>query len=616
MACCTSSICAAEYTSYKWSDICSGKIAADWYGSEEAKQVADVVLAVQKNNGGWMKNDQLHKLSTSEYQALVNAKYDHSCLDNSATTQEMRFLAKVYQATKVEKYKTAFVKALNMIFAAELKDSKNQVIGGWGQYWPLTEDMYSYQNYITFNDDLELNVLRIMKDIYNNKGDFAEIVDQTTREKCLTTYNRGIECILKCQIDDNGVKAAWCAQHDPVDYLPTEGRPHELPSVSGYESSSLLSFLMDIDKPSQEVQTAITTAVAWLSNHKYMDNKKIEDYTNSNSQADRRIVDAQGSAIWGRFIQLGGEKGKAVYDKFFAKLKERNKKRTTTDKDGYAVTYTEWEMATVSYDASKAYQPIYSIYSNDYPELFYRFLYNYEDTPKKLDEHNVYIATSLTPGNRSSYQYLGSWCAPVISKYTSWKQRIDLMNAAGDATPYTLDAQTNTGTNSSSEYTFNDGFTITNAGSKGYGTGKENTVKYSKDVDYTITIPSGKCVTKIVFAGYNNYAKTPAYIASVGGKTFGTTEYVFPQKEGDTYKYVTNTIDLSTNPAVGNLKFKVVGDQVCLAITVYCADASGVCDTQVTAKPLSNRIYNLNGQRVGKNAKGLIIENGVKMLRK
>lgn len=46
---------AQSTSSMKWADICSGKMNEEWYGSEEAQQIADVVLSVQKYNGGWMK---------------------------------------------------------------------------------------------------------------------------------------------------------------------------------------------------------------------------------------------------------------------------------------------------------------------------------------------------------------------------------------------------------------------------------------------------------------------------------------------------------------------------------------------------------------------------------
>ena len=90
------SLSAASLSSMKWANVCSGVMGAACYGSPESQNLADFVLAVQKNTGGWMKNDQLHNLSTSEYNNLINARGEHSCFDNYATTQEMRFLAKVW----------------------------------------------------------------------------------------------------------------------------------------------------------------------------------------------------------------------------------------------------------------------------------------------------------------------------------------------------------------------------------------------------------------------------------------------------------------------------------------------------------------------------------------
>ena len=51
----------------KWSAICAGKMNAEWYGSNEAKTIADNVISGQKTNGGWMKNIEWHKLTASEY---------------------------------------------------------------------------------------------------------------------------------------------------------------------------------------------------------------------------------------------------------------------------------------------------------------------------------------------------------------------------------------------------------------------------------------------------------------------------------------------------------------------------------------------------------------------
>ena len=581
---------AQSYKDLKWGEICSGKMGTEWYGSAEAISVADTLVSVQKTNGGWMKNDQFHKLSTSELTARQklsgdNGRNIHSCFDNYATTQEMRFLAKVYQQTHQQRFLDAFKRALDLIF-----ESGNSLNGGWAQYWPLSSDKFSYQNYITFNDDLMLNMMRILQDISEQKGDFAGLVDDATREKCKAQWDKAIECVINCQIDDNGVKAAWCAQHDAADFLPTEGRPHEMPSVSGYESANLLYYLMSINKPSEEIQQSITAAVEWLKSHKYKENATVEDYTNAKGEADRHIVEKQGTNLWGRFIQIGGESGKKIYQKFYDKLKARGKSRAH-HLTGYS--YPECDILEASYDETKAYQPIFAIYSNDYPELFYRHLYNYDDTPDATDKYGQTVATSLMAQNRRSYQYLGSWCDGVIKTYEIWKAKIEAEEEAGDYETFVISSETFLNENPSYTWCFKDGFKVSNNKSKAYSTGKNGTVKFSK-ADYTVTLPAGKRVEKVTFAGYDNY-DADSYLKSLNGVTFTETQYVFPAKVNGEAQNVTHTIKLST-PATGTLTFTIANMQTCLIITLYCSDATGIDEVEVKAGNPITRKYLKQGK--------------------
>lgn len=559
---------AQTYKTMTWAQICSGKMDTEWYGSAEAISVADTLLGVQKTNGGWMKNDQYHKLTSAELaerKALsgTNGRSAHSCFDNYSTTQEMRFLAKVYNQTKQQRFLDAFKKALNLIFTAG-----NGMNGGWGQYWPLSEDRYSYQNYITFNDDLMTNMLRILQEIYEEKGDFKGLVDADTRTRCKEQWDKALECVLNCQINDNGVKAGWCAQHDPVDFLPTEGRPHELPSVSGSESATLLSYLMTISKPSAELQRCIIAAVEWFKTHKYKENAAMENYTNSKGEADRHIIDQKGSNLWGRFIQIGGESGKAIYNKFYNKLRARGNTRTHHS-TGYK--YNEYQILEASYNEAMAYQPIYAIYTNDYPELFYRHLYNYDDTPDAEDKYGQPVATSLKATNRRSYQYLGSWLDATIKSYELWKAKIDAEKETGDYETFIISAETFVDEKPDYTWNFQNGISISNSNSKKYAAGANNTVKYST-INYTMTIPDGKCVEKINFTGYDNYEEKDSYIKSLNSESFTPTQYVFPAKLNTVETQIaSHTITLSS-PATGSLSFSVAGNQTCLIITLFCSD--------------------------------------------
>ena len=577
---------ASSVDSYAWSDICAGRVTpASWYGSQEAQDIADIVIAVQKNNGGWMKNDQLHKLTDAEYQALINAKSEHSCLDNFATTQEMRFLARVWKATDKDACQTAFLRGLNMILAAQ------KSCGGWSQYWPLSGN-YSYQDYITFNDDLMTNVMKMMRDIASNQGDFTDITDAATRTQCQTAFDRGLQCVLDCQIDDNGVYAAWCAQHDTVPpYLPMEGRPHELPSVSGYESANLLSFLMTIDNPSDELKNRIAAAIVWLDTHK-IPNKTVQDYINTQQQPDRRIIDRNGTHLWGRFIQIGGESGTTIYEHFFSKLKKRNASRSYTY-NGVKYTYKEEEIARASYDPARAYQPIYAIYKDTIQHMYYRFLYNYEDTPKAIDDKGCPVYTSLMATNRASYQYIGSWPQYVIEvEYPAWQARYQ----THDEGIYTLSAQTCLASHSDSTYPFNNAFSISNDAGKTYYTAKQNTIRYSADVTYTIAIPHDLQVVAAEIRGYCNASDEDAYLTNWNNTTY-TTDYLFPRTDGGDSQWVTYYINMASSPARDTLPFRLSGRQTSMTISLTCTrrQAQGIDSVTRNPSPVTHKILR-NGQ--------------------
>lgn len=163
----------------------------------------------------------------------------------------------------------------------------------------------------------------------------------------------------------------------------------------------------------------------------------------------------------------------------------------------------------------------------------------------------------------------------------------------------TLSAGTSLSSKDDLVYRFDNGYTITNNKSKGYGTGKENAIKYSANVDYVIQLPKDIEVVSVDFTGYDNY-DADSYIASVGEMTFDAGQYVFPAKVGDTYTVVSHTIDLDT-PASGTLKFSIGAKQTVLVISLTVRNTASGIEQQVVL-PLQEYVdvYNVNGQLVRK----------------
>ncbi len=95
---------------------------------------------------------------------------------------------------------------------------------------------------------------------------------------------------------------------------------------------------------------------------------------------------------------------------------------------------------------------------------------------------------------------------------------------------------------------------------KTYATGNNGTVKYSRNVDFTIFLPSGMEVTGVEMTGYTNGSN------QTSRPVFNGTEYadcVFP----DISSSASHTISFS-QPLSGSVGFKVVGNnQACLKMT-------------------------------------------------
>ena len=132
---------------------------------------------------------------------------------------------------------------------------------------------------------------------------------------------------------------------------------------------------------------------------------------------------------------------------------------------------------------------------------------------------------------------------------------------------YTIAQSTYLSSSSATEWVFNDGFTVTNTKDKSYTAGLEDGLKYSAGVQYAIALPKDFKVTAVTFTGYDNYAEADSYIKECNGTEYGSTQYVYPKKDGGSYIMATHQIAFDT-PASGKLTFTPAGKQVVWAITL------------------------------------------------
>lgn len=278
------------------------------YTEAEITKIADNVLLYQRNNGGWPKNyDMQAILLPEQIDSLIRTKAQtHTTFDNATTYTHIDYLANVYAQTHVEKYRQACLKGLNFVLAAQFKN------GGWPQYFPLEEGDYS--RHITFNDGAYIGIMNLLREIVDNKPEFS-FVDPKTRRQISEAYKKGLDCILKMQIVDNGKITVWCQQHDELTLQPAWARAFEPPGICNGESSGIVLFLMSIDHPDTRIIRAIQGAVKWFDESKIMNtrvetvNAPTEKSQYRSYSVDRVVVnDPKAPPIWTRYYELKTER--------------------------------------------------------------------------------------------------------------------------------------------------------------------------------------------------------------------------------------------------------------------------------------------------------------------
>ena len=270
-------------TEYDW----NGYLDRDdeWYTSNEAKAIGDDILKYQLNDGGWRKD-----MANEE---LTDGSWAKSTLDNDTTTSQIRVLAKLYENTGKKKYLKACLKGIDLLLNGQYTN------GGWPQVF---DDAGTYHAHITYNDGAMVHVLYILKEVSEKSGDFSFVSDEYA-EKAAVAVAKGIECILNTQIVVDGVKTAWCQQHDEFNLKPTNARAFEPADISASESVGIVNFLKSLPNKSDEIIESINSAIRW------MDEVKIYGIKVVKTDDDRIVVeDPDAGPIWARFYQIGTNK--------------------------------------------------------------------------------------------------------------------------------------------------------------------------------------------------------------------------------------------------------------------------------------------------------------------
>ena len=273
------------------------------YKPTELEEIGDNILLFQKDNGGWPKNyDVFAKLTQSQKDSvLIKRTILNTTFDNGTCYTHIAALSVVYNALKKERFKVGALKGIDFILKAQYNN------GGWPQYYPLEE---GYSRCITYNDGAMGGVMELLKDILDKKTQYY-FIDEKYLSNIKNAYEKGLDCIIKTQILDNGKLTAWCQQHNEVTLQPAWARKFEPASICSSESADLVLFLMSIDHPSQQIINAIQNVVVWFKESEIL-NTRVQRINAPRmvtpfrvSTTDKLVVtDSSAPPIWTRYYEL------------------------------------------------------------------------------------------------------------------------------------------------------------------------------------------------------------------------------------------------------------------------------------------------------------------------
>ncbi len=313
----------------------------EWYAGVEARRRAHNVITFQTAAGGWSKGfdatDQPRATGEgfsasnasrflapddNDLPAELNWSYIGT-FDNDATTHHMRFVARVAAASDESTgaaWRRAFLRGLEYILAAQYPN------GGWPQTYPLDG---GYHDSITFNDGAMVNILMLLRDGAAGQREFA-FVSPERRSTAAASEQRGLACLLRCQVKGGSRLTAWAQQYDMLTFAPTSARNYEMPAISSGESAAVLTYLMTIERPGPDIVKAVHAAASWLEETKVRD----VAWGPAPDGSGKTLLRSPGAGpLWARFYEIGsnrrifGDRDKSIHDDVSELSKER--------RDGY-----------------------------------------------------------------------------------------------------------------------------------------------------------------------------------------------------------------------------------------------------------------------------------------
>jgi len=401
-----------------------------WYGSPNSLNIAANLLMMQRFDGGWPRGigqgdagQGWGNQNLAQPNDINGAWASRNALDayfgRGITTNETRFMLRMYEATRIERYLEAGLRGLDAILSAQIQTGA--AAGGWPYYITRRED---HRGGASFSDSSMIRIMELLEDI--NADHFPNAVNPIRSAASQTAFDMGLDAILNLQIPSNAFAdgitrpTGWSLHHHStsvvntvandgglprIDGEPMQAREFEPPHISGRESVWMLDYLMTIDNPSERIINAIHSGVNFFAYTEIWGYSHISISTTAGSDRILQRDDTAGP-IWARFICM---------ETFNTLFTDRRTPQTNAAQNVYNDPFSLW-----------ATSPISPYGRGGRPRATYRAV---DGTLNMQGIGTFDLSASyenLSFERRNGFQYIGSFAASLRNNYEEWLMRNNL----------------------------------------------------------------------------------------------------------------------------------------------------------------------------------------------
>lgn len=275
------------------------------YSPDRVRDIADNILLLQRDHGGWAVNQDPTRVLSAEDRAAILAEKSREAgsFDNRNIYTQVEYLMDAYEQLSDDRYRDAALRGLDYLLVNQFPSC-----GGWPHSLPRSE---GYTGMLTVADEVFSGPLSLLQHISERRYPF-ESLNADVQARVARALESGQSCLLRLQVRQGGKLTGWAGQYDPETLAPVQGRAFELPSIAAQESIYILYYLMSVKSPSPDIVAAIDGGVAWLQavaiHGQRLEQYKLPEpveFPYHTASYDRRLVaDPNAPLLWARFYDL------------------------------------------------------------------------------------------------------------------------------------------------------------------------------------------------------------------------------------------------------------------------------------------------------------------------